>query len=363
MSCADQEQTYDFDVALSFAGEDREYVKELVQSLAEQGIRSFYDEDHLAEMWGENLYEFLDEVYRRRARYAVLFVSRHYVEKSWPRRERQSAQARAVEEKLAYVLPVRLDDSELPGLLPSVSYLDARRIGIPGIVNALVRKLAASKAGLAKAPLAWDGKVPRSQSHIQQLLDERPPGWEYLLFGAYLVQFRSEHENKYRDHEVGHSVSGDHIGLLEGAPFLARSFAEARAIASRLEPLLGQQVREASFGRPGESGNPDRIEHMARRLMGLYEDCLDWAARMRGTTTSEQAFTRALVLASQFMDASIEEFREFTDRAVTELDRIPAAIADDDPLRLDLQLTLTIPDALVDEFLAEMDRLGIEYSR
>lgn len=71
------EKEFDFDVALSFAGEDRDYVREIRDSLRELGIPVFYDEDHLAEMWGEDLGEFFDDVYRKRSRYAVIFVSRH----------------------------------------------------------------------------------------------------------------------------------------------------------------------------------------------------------------------------------------------------------------------------------------------
>ncbi len=40
--------------------------------------------------------------------------------------EAQSALARAVQEKGEYVLPVRFDDSELPGLLPTIKYLWAK---------------------------------------------------------------------------------------------------------------------------------------------------------------------------------------------------------------------------------------------
>jgi hypothetical protein len=361
MSTEASEPEYDFDVALSFAGEDRAYVEDVARELSARDIKHFYDEDHLAEMWGENLYEFLDEVYRKRARYAVLFVSRHYAEKAWPRRERQSAQARAVEEKMAYVLPVRLDDTELPGLLPSISYLDARRIGITGIVEALLQKLAGHRPCLAESPVEWDGKVPRSHEQMERLLADRPPGWEYLLFGFYLLNGRASLEDKYRDHEVGHAVRGPHLTAGDTAPFLSESFGQARSITSQLEPLLSSAAQKAAFGKPGEAGEPARIEHMARRLMGLYEECLDWATRLRGTTTSEEEFSHALQLASRFMDAPIEEFRSLVDRAVANLDRIPGAVANDEPFALSLEVTLTIPDGLVAEFSEEMDRLGIEY--
>ncbi len=52
-----------------------------------------------------------------------MFVSKEYAEKEWPRHERRSALARALRERREYVLPVRFDDTVLPGLDPDVLYL------------------------------------------------------------------------------------------------------------------------------------------------------------------------------------------------------------------------------------------------
>jgi TIR domain len=133
-----EEPTYD--AALSFAGEDRDFVKEVAEELKRRGIRIFIDEDNAATMWGEDLYTFLDNVYRRQSRFVIIFVSKHYVAKPWTNHERQSAQAKALLEKGAYILPVRLDDSELPGLRPTISYLNGR-IGPKALADALQVKL------------------------------------------------------------------------------------------------------------------------------------------------------------------------------------------------------------------------------
>jgi hypothetical protein len=46
----------------------------------------------------------------------------YYISKPWARHERQSAQARALVADSAYVLPVRLDDAELPGLPATATF-------------------------------------------------------------------------------------------------------------------------------------------------------------------------------------------------------------------------------------------------
>lgn len=118
---------YDYDVTLSFAGEDRGYVEQVAAALNALGIRVFYDRFEQVDLWGKDLYTHLDAVYRKRARYCVIFVSRHYAEKLWPNHERRSAQARAFEEKSEYILPIRFDASEVPGMLPTTGYIDATK--------------------------------------------------------------------------------------------------------------------------------------------------------------------------------------------------------------------------------------------
>jgi hypothetical protein len=116
--------TYSYDVALSFAGEDREYVEEVAIILKGFGVKVFYDKFEETELWGKNLFEHLNDVYRNKARYTVMFISRHYKEKLWTNHERRSMQERAFSESSEYILPVRFDDTEIPGLHSTVGYLN-----------------------------------------------------------------------------------------------------------------------------------------------------------------------------------------------------------------------------------------------
>ena len=131
-----------YDVALSFAGEDRQHAKALADLLKAGGYWFFYDENELAQLWGKNLYDYLSSVYKDRARYCVMFLSKHYERKLWTNHERQLAQARAFQENREYILPVRLDDTEIPGIPPTVGYLDLRAMTIEEVYEVLVKKLA-----------------------------------------------------------------------------------------------------------------------------------------------------------------------------------------------------------------------------
>lgn len=115
-----------FDVALSYAGEDRYYVKQVAEILRDSAINVFYDEFEEANLWGKNLYTYLQEIYRDHARYTIMFCSKSYATKMWTTHERESAQERAFRENSEYILPARLDDTEIPGLPITVAYIDLR---------------------------------------------------------------------------------------------------------------------------------------------------------------------------------------------------------------------------------------------
>jgi hypothetical protein len=130
-----------FDVCLSFAGEQRDYVERIAVALKNAGLKVFYDQDEeiAASLWGRDLEETLDYVYRQGSRFCVMFISADYADKAWTRHERRSALARAIEHD-EYVLPARFDDTELPGLRPTVSYLDLRQVAPATLVEFVLKK-------------------------------------------------------------------------------------------------------------------------------------------------------------------------------------------------------------------------------
>jgi hypothetical protein len=85
---------FQYDIALSFAGEDRKPVKRLAKMLDATGVRVFYDEYEKAALWGKDLYQHLQSVYRDKARYCVIFASKAYAAKLWTRHELKQAQSR-----------------------------------------------------------------------------------------------------------------------------------------------------------------------------------------------------------------------------------------------------------------------------
>ena len=128
-----------YDVALSFAGEDREYVEQVAQILDDLGVSVFYDRFEEVDLWGQDLWEHFHEVYSKQSYFAVIFVSRYSAKKAWPRHERQSALSRQLKGETGRVLPVRFDETEIPGIPSTIGYLDARALA-PEKLAELIRQ-------------------------------------------------------------------------------------------------------------------------------------------------------------------------------------------------------------------------------
>lgn len=138
-----------YDLAISFAGEDRQIVEEYANAIKSK-LNIFYADFEEVDLWGTNLYDTLDTIYRLKAHYCVVFLSRHYATKVWTNHERRSAQARALMENREYILPVRLDDTEIPGISPTIGYLNFQQVGQEGLVKATLEKLSRYKAKKTK---------------------------------------------------------------------------------------------------------------------------------------------------------------------------------------------------------------------
>lgn len=129
-----------YEVALSFAGEQRSYVNEVAQALLMEGVPLFFDDYEEASLWGENLHEHLEKVYSEAARFVVMFVSKDYEKRVWPTHERRSAFAGEMAGKVK-ILPVRFDDTEIPGLNPNVNYVNALTKTPQDLAGVIVKKL------------------------------------------------------------------------------------------------------------------------------------------------------------------------------------------------------------------------------
>ena len=152
-----------WDVALSFAGAQRDYVERVAAALKAREIRCFYDADEQIDLWGKYLAEELPAIYGEQSAAVVVFVSADYAARDWTRLERRTALDRAVRERREYVLPARFDDTRLPGLLSGMVAVDLRGLSPEQFAGRVAAKLAA---------LGITGPTPGPGN----VLEARPPG-------------------------------------------------------------------------------------------------------------------------------------------------------------------------------------------
>ena len=90
----------------------------------------------------------------------MVFVSTAYAQKVWTRHELRQAQARAIQEQREYILPVRLDDTEVPGLNATIGYIDLRRSTVEELQKVVLQKLFGAEVDDEELPeLTWKGEL------------------------------------------------------------------------------------------------------------------------------------------------------------------------------------------------------------
>lgn len=143
-------RNYKYDVAISFAGEDRSIAEALSDFLIEKDLSVFYDRLEEHNLLGKNLFTYLQTIYRDSAQFCVVLVSEHYLRKAWTLHEWEQIQERVLKgrpaKSLEYLLPIRLDDVELPGLNSLTGFVDYRTHGARETANVIYRKFVSHSA-------------------------------------------------------------------------------------------------------------------------------------------------------------------------------------------------------------------------
>jgi hypothetical protein len=117
-----KDSNYDF--AIFFSGAQRTQARDLANALKGRGCNVFFDEYETTSIVGKNLTEELYRIYSSQTRYCIILVSREYRDGPWTNQERRAALDKAITDvKGTYILPIRIDNVDLPGLSTSISYL------------------------------------------------------------------------------------------------------------------------------------------------------------------------------------------------------------------------------------------------
>ncbi len=110
---AEEPAAFDYEVAISFAGEYRWLAEFIAEQLKAQDIDVFYDKDEDANLLGKDLSAEFRSVFSERSRLVVVLLDRNYSVKDWPRFEKEVFSFKV---KTASVVPIFLDETSHSGI-------------------------------------------------------------------------------------------------------------------------------------------------------------------------------------------------------------------------------------------------------
>lgn len=129
-----------FDYALSFAGEQRDIAQEIHSKLSNLGFTGFYDFDYSSNLVGEDLVPKLRKIYKEESLYVIALISSDYKIKMWPKHEFRSAMENVLVQDNAYLIPIKIDDTQLESLSSTMGYLNFN-IGIDLCIEVITKKI------------------------------------------------------------------------------------------------------------------------------------------------------------------------------------------------------------------------------
>lgn len=106
-------KNYEFDFALSFAGENRVLARYIAESLETLDANVFFDEQYEANYLGRTWSKEFLRIFGLASRLVVCLLDKHHRDKIWPTFERECFEPRVAD---AEVIPIFLDDTAFPGI-------------------------------------------------------------------------------------------------------------------------------------------------------------------------------------------------------------------------------------------------------
>lgn len=107
------EKDFDFDFAISFAGENRVLARTIAAQLETLDCAVFFDELFEANYLGQTWHKSFKEIFGERSRFVVCLLDNFHLEKIWPTFERETFLPRIAD---AAVIPIFLDNTPVPGM-------------------------------------------------------------------------------------------------------------------------------------------------------------------------------------------------------------------------------------------------------
>lgn len=104
---------FEFDAAISFAGENRDLAKFIVDQLSELDISVFYDKNYEDNYLGGPWSKYFKDIFTEKSRLVIAILDAYHCNKVWPTFERDCFNVRV---PAGEVIPIILDDTPFAGI-------------------------------------------------------------------------------------------------------------------------------------------------------------------------------------------------------------------------------------------------------
>ncbi|MGD0339521.1 MAG: toll/interleukin-1 receptor domain-containing protein [Bacteroidota bacterium] len=179
-------------IFLSHSSKDNDFVRRLANDLKSKGVPVWFDEWELKV--GDSLNERIGAGIKESAWLAVI-LSKNSVESAWVKKELNAALETELEKKQVFVLPIVIENCEIPVFLRDKMFADFRRSYEYGL-SALLKRLIPEKAFFV--PVATEPSIqvhrqpprPRSEDFLINIVDARIEGRDDEHPGLLNVVFK-----------------------------------------------------------------------------------------------------------------------------------------------------------------------------
>ena len=132
-----------FSVSVSFPGEKREYVSNVVNNLKNKlgQDKIFYDFDYQSQLAQPNLDTILQNIYYKQSDLVVIFLCKEYNEKEWCGLEWRSIKDLIKSKQDKKIMLVRFDQTKIDGLFSIDGYIDALKFSEDELAGFIIERL------------------------------------------------------------------------------------------------------------------------------------------------------------------------------------------------------------------------------
>jgi hypothetical protein len=235
----------------------------------------------------------------------VVFLSRQYAEKLWTKHELKSMQACAFQESREYILPARFDETEIPGLLPTIAYIDLTKYTPKNFATLIAAKVKGAGPIAEIPPTIID---PRLEVHLadaviwaEEFLKPEPLDLSDLIAETVRTSFRNSNVDPERKHLLPYIRSTKAAYRVVG--YLAFQINPPQGMVLDLVSALSAERIEAS-------------ERKETRPLWQLLVCFTYLSQHRTPPTERELIRRALKNYLDFMntDTAIDPGGECKER-------------------------------------------------